>query len=135
MQDINVVRYISKTRVMIQVNASKVRVDTHASLKTERLGVQDFPGRMANAAEEPAKFMTNIADNQMHSNQTFPVTESLPASSKSVIVKVDTKPRAPVKIIYASSEETETLAGLKLSFHTATLAMIALHMTRRARTT
>jgi hypothetical protein len=130
-----VIKYMNKTRVIIQENASNVRVEVHASGVKSEFGGQSFPGIMADSANAPAKYITNEDVIQLHSNQTVPIKESFPASSKNRIVKINTNPSAPRQTMYISTANTEGGVGPVLWFHTATLTKMALQITTKPKTT
>jgi hypothetical protein len=135
MNKIRVIKYMNKTRVIIQEKASNVRVELHASGAELAFGRQKCSGRMADSADAPAKCITNEDDIQLHSNQTVPVREAFPESSKNMMVKIKTNPSAPRQIIYISTANTDGEDGPMFWFHTATLTKIALHITTKPKTT
>lgn len=136
MNKIRVIKYMNKTRVIIQEKASNVRVEVHEPGVESEVGRQKCSGRMADNADAPAKCITNEDDIQPNSNHTVPVRESFPESSKNRMVKIKTNPSAPRQMMYISTANTDgEVEGPMLWFHTATLTKIALHITTKPKTT
>jgi len=84
--------------------------------------------------EAPPRYIAKNSVIQSISNHTREVNAFLRTSSTKIIVKVRAKPRAPTTTRYISSRVSRPEEAMRLEFHTATDAKIALQTVKTAKT-